>query len=146
VLLHLHVIFFFSLLLTKHIFLINFLINKDDNGGTQINGLNNKQRQQNRQTQGPATMLQGSYQQSLIVNQQQQQHPPSSSSLSMPINNNNNKQQQQIVSQLQQQIEIPQTSRNTIKDVSKEVFNSNNINGDFFNEDIAKMNKNKADG
>lgn len=125
--------------------MINFLINKDDNGGTQINGLNNKQRQQNRQTQGPATMLQGSYQQSLIVNQQQQ-HPPSSSSLSMPINNNNNKQQQQIVSQLQQQIEIPQTSRNTIKDVSKEVFNSNNINGDFFNEDIAKMNKNKADG
>ena len=91
-------------------------------------------------------MLQGSYQQSLIVNHKQQQHPPSSSSLSMPINNNNNKQQQQIVSQLQQQIEIPQTSRNTIKDVSKEVFNSNNINGDFFNEDIAKMNKNKADG
>jgi hypothetical protein len=92
-------------------------------------------------------MLQGSYQQSLIVNHKQQQHPPSSSSLSMPVNiNNNNKQQQQIVSQLQQQIEIPQTSRNKIKDVSKEVFNSNNKNGDFFNEDIAKMSKNKADG
>ena len=38
-------VIFFSLLLTKNIFLINFLINKDDNAntnGTQMNGLNNK--------------------------------------------------------------------------------------------------------
>lgn len=81
--------------------------------GTQINGLNNK-RVQNRVTQGPNTVIQG------------HQQPPSSSSIPTPA----------ILKQ-----EIPQTSRNTM--ASKEIFQSNNINGDFFNEDI-KLSKNRA--
>lgn len=99
---------------------VNLNHNNGSNGinGTQINGLNNAKRQQNRHTQGPNTMLQGGY---------QQPAPPSSSS-SIPG--------------VKQETSIPQTSRNTM--ASKEIFNGNNVNGDFFNEENAKITKSKA--
>jgi hypothetical protein len=94
------------------------MIHNNGSNGTQINGLNNAKRQQNRQTQGPNTMIQGSY---------QQPAPPSSSS-SIPG--------------IKQELPAPQTSRNTM--ASKEIFNGNNVNGDFFNEENAKITKSKA--
>lgn len=57
----------------------------------------------------------------------QQPAPPSSSS-SIPG--------------LKQEPTVPQTSRNTM--ASKDIFNGNNVNGDFFNEENSKITKSKA--